>query len=170
MLACALLAGCGTTATAPPPRAESSAGDLTGVVETVTVDGSIALLRGGDVYAIVNGDSSRWEGSTVRVISGGGIMIDANGEKAEVHLVGSVDHPRTYSNTGEHSQESGSSDGGLLLLDDGSVWAVPAAERHHTRVWAEGAPVNVEPGPHGLYKLTNSSTGTTVLAAYIGEK
>jgi len=170
--ATALLAGgCAGNVAAPAPGHEAHAGPVSGVVSSITTDGSIIELTDGSVFALVSGDASRWLDQRVRTVSGGAIMIDvASGEKGEAQYVGSVRHPRTYANGGEHNQESGSPDGSLILLDDGSVWSIPPDERSRTSTWAEGASVSVEPGPHGRYRLTNGASGSTVLATYVGEK
>lgn len=170
-LAGALLwSGCATKSTAPPPP-EPQAGPTSGTVTTVTTDGSIIQLADGSVFGILSGDASRWVGQRVRVVSGGGIMINVqSGEKGESQYVGSVHRLRTYSNSGEHNQESASPGGELVLLDDGSVWSIPPSERNVTSGWAEGGGVTVEGGPHGRYRLTNGASGSTVLAAYVGEK
>ncbi len=163
-------AGCASKSAAPPPS-ETRAAPVAGRVTTVTTDGSIIELTDGSVFAIVNGDASRWVGTRVRTVSGGAIMIDvATGEKGEAQYVGSVHKPRTYANSGEHSQESASPGGELVLLDDGSVWSIPPSERGRTSGWAEGAGVSVEPGPHDTYRLTNGASASTVLATYVGEK
>lgn len=164
------LGACGVAATHQVEATPSSA-PRSGVVQTTTADGSIVRLRAGGVFAVLNGDASRWVGDTVSVVSNERIMLNhARHDRAEVTYVGDAANPRTYSNTGEHTQESGAADGSLLLLDDGSVWVVPTTGRSHTYTWTEGSVVNVEPGPGGLYKLANPSSGTSVLAAYVGEK
>jgi hypothetical protein len=169
-LAAFTLAACGVAAT-HPVEATPSGAPRSGVVETTTADGTILRLRSGAVFAVLNGDASRWTGDSVRVISGERIMLNARlHDRAEVTYVGDPAKPRIYSNTGEHTQESGSTDGSLLLLDDGSVWVVTPEGRAHTHLWEESSTVNVEPGPHGLYRLANPSSGTSVLAAYVGEK
>jgi len=164
------LSACGVSAT-HPVESQPTGVPNAGVVAITTSDGSILRLKSGAVFAVLNGDSSPWSGNAVKVIAGGRIMLDPQRhDRAEVSYVGEPAKPRTYANSGEHTQESGSADGSLILLDDGSVWAVQPAGRVHTRAWVEGSVVDVESASGGLYRLTNPSSGTSVLAAYVGEK
>ena len=164
------LSACGVSGSRPAESTPSGVPN-SGVVAITTSDGSILRLKSGAVFAVLNGDSSQWPGTAVKVISGARIMLDAQRhDRAEVSYVGDPAKPQTYSNSGQHTQESGSADGSLILLDDGSVWAVQSAGRVHTRAWPEGSVVDVEAATGGLYRLTNPSSGTSVLAAYVGEK
>ena len=50
-------------------------------------------------------------------------------------------------------------DGSLVLLDDGSVWVVASRKRERNVKWREGSAVDVEPGPHGEYRLVEPVFG-----------
>ena len=94
-----------TTSATPPAGVPRS-----GTVATTTADGSIVLLRGGAVFAVLSGDASSWYGDRVTIVADGRVMLNATRhDRAEVSFVGDAETPRTYSNTGEHTQESGAS-------------------------------------------------------------
>lgn len=170
LLGALALDACGVAAThsiGPPPANVPRSG----TVATTTADGSIVLLGGGAVFAVLSGDASSWTGDRVTLVANGDVMLNsARRDRAEVSFVGDAGTARAYSNTGEHTQESGATDGSLVLLDDGSVWVVARADRGHNVEWSEGSVVDVEPGSHGLYRLSNPSSGSSVAAAYVGEK
>ncbi len=79
-----------------------------------------------------------------------------------------------YSGVGNHWLKSKTSDGSILILEDGSTWEVQRLDRIYTRLWLPITNVMViEPKTSiGQYKyyLVNTDDGEKVLAKYLGKK
>jgi hypothetical protein len=142
-------------------------------VETVTNDGNVLVLGNGDVYS-TSDDASSWENEAVHVSEDESKITKAdNGEQLEVSKVGDTSSGESYSGTGDE-QDTNSSDGAILVLNDGSVWAVENADQATARLWQDRAAIHVSEeesgGGLGTYVLTNTDEHESVTATHIGEK
>ena len=71
----------------------------------------------------------------------------------------------------EHNQETNSSDGAILVLEDGSVWNVADADQATARVWTDASAISVsQEESGGEYTLHNADDNESVRASYIGDK
>lgn len=179
-----------TTSTTPPPtqstpkpkapshtprthHAPLPPGSGSQTVETVTSNGEVLVLDNGDVYSVSSGDASSWEGEAVHVSEDEShITKDDNGDQIEVSKVGDTSSGESYSGTGDE-QDTNSSDGAILVLNDGSVWAVENADQATARLWLDRTAIHVseeESGGLGTYVLHNTDDHESVTATYIGNK
>jgi hypothetical protein len=141
----------------------------------VTSDGSVLVLDNGDVYSASGSDASGWDGEAVQVSEDESTITKAdNGEQVEVTKVGNTSSGEPYPGAGgEHSQDTNSSNGGIIVLEDGSVWDVADADQPTASVWTDATAIKVseeESGGVGSYVLTNTDDNESVTASFIGNK
>jgi hypothetical protein len=131
----------------------------------------VLVLASGDVYS-TSDDASGCENEAVHVSEDESkITKTDNGEQLEVSKVGDTSTGESYSGSGDE-QETNSSDGAILVLNDGSVWAVDNADQATASVWTDSTAIHVgeESGGSGSYVLTNTDDHESVTATHIGEK
>jgi hypothetical protein len=160
---------------APLPRRAPPAGALggdTATAEVVTSDGSVVVLDNGAVYSMSSGDdASSWEGDDVKIAADESALTDlSNGEKFDVSHVGDTADSNAYAGTGDHSQDTNTSDGAIIVLDDGSVWSVEPGDQSTASTWTDAAAITVNEASGTSYELVNTDEHETVTANYIGDK
>lgn len=139
-------------------------------VENVTSDGSVLVMDDGSVYS-TSEDASSWESEHVHVSEDESKLTKAdNGEQLEVGQVGNASDQNPYPDTGEHTQETNSSDGAIVVLDDGSVWSVEAGDQATASVWTDSTSITVGEGSGNDYTLIDTEDHEAVTAHYIGSK
>jgi hypothetical protein len=133
----------------------------------------VLALDNGDVYSVSSGDASNWDGEAVDVSEDESTITKAdNGEQLEVSKAGDTSSGGPYAGAGaEHSQETNSSDGAILVLEDGSVWDVADADQATASVWTDASAIRVSQDESGGgYTLRNTDDNESVTASYIGDK
>lgn len=141
-------------------------------VATVTSDGSVLVLDNGDVYS-TSEDASNWENETANVSEDESKITKAdNGEQLEVSKVGDTSSDGPYAGAGqEHNQDTNSSDGAILVLEDGSVWKVADADQSTASTWPDASAISVSEEESGSeYTLRNTDENESVTASYLGDK
>ena len=156
----------------PAPHAPLAGGDQT--VETVTGDGNVLLLDDGDVYS-TDEDASDWENENVSVSEDESkITKTDDGEQLEVSKIGESFNGEPYSGAGEeHNQDTNSSDGAIIVLEDGSVWVVADGDRSTASRWTDSTSITVseaEGSEPGSYTLDDTEDHESVTATHIGGK
>jgi hypothetical protein len=76
------------------------------------------------------------------------------------------------SQVGTHSIETIADSGGVIVLDDESVWGIQAVDRVDSGVWLESADVMVKrtnEDPNYPYLLINTDEHETAHAKYMGK-
>ena len=109
-------------------------------------------------------NASGWDREAVHVSQDGSkITKDDDGEQLEVSKkVGNTSSGESYSGTGEeHSQETNSSNGGILVLEDGSVWDVADADQATASVWTDAGGSTSATKNQAAAGATSSRTKTT---------
>ncbi len=175
LVAVMLAAGCGGSS---PGGASSKQGPS---LQTLTKDGSVLVLEGGGVYSVNPADRSTVSAWHVgdRIYVGGsnddsltdltrGKMVsdtfvgDTGGDSADVNPF-----PE-----GRYKLRTGSADGGIVVLDDGSIWGVRGARDRSTAAsWTGGSSMTVTRSSSGsVYKLVNTGARRTVKASYVGDE
>jgi hypothetical protein len=115
-------------------------------------------------------DASSREGDEVAVGEDDRTLTDlANGEKFDVNRVGDNSDSNSYANTGDHTQDTKSSHGAIIVLDDGSVWSVDAGDQSTASTWQEAPSITVNEGSGTGYELVDTDEHETVSANYIGD-
>jgi hypothetical protein len=140
-------------------------------VDAVTEDGSVLALDNGSVYSVSSGDASSWENDEVAIAQDDSSLTDlANGEKLDVSRVGDTSESNPYPGTGDHSLDTKSSDGAIVVLEDGSVWSVDSADQANTSTWNGATSITVNEGSGNSYDLVDTDDQEVVAANYIGTK
>ena len=132
----------------------------------------MVVLENGDVYS-TSEDAAGWESEAVNVSEDESKITKAdNGEQLEVNKVGDTSGGGPYAGAGEeHNQETNSSDGAILVLEDGSVWAVTDADQVTASTWADASAISVdEEESGGSYILRNTDENESVAASYLGDR
>jgi hypothetical protein len=135
------------------------------------------VLGDGSVYSVDSGDqatTSSWtSGEEVAANEGAESLTNLeNGEKVSAKHVGAITDANPYPGTGDHTQETNSDDGKIIVLDDGSIWAVPdASDQTTASIWTDATSitVNEESGGSG-YELVNTDDHEIVHANYMGDE
>lgn len=133
-------------------------------------------LDDGSVYSVDAGDQptvSAWSsGDPVSVGDSEEAITDlSTGEKVSVTSVGSTSDANSYADTGDHTQSTNSSDGSIIVLEDGSIWIVAPADQPTTANWTDSASITVNEDSTGPgYELVNTDTQETAGANYIGQE
>jgi hypothetical protein len=153
-----------------------------------TDDGAAVELDDGSVWAVAPRDqpivTAHWnlDSQLVSIRNGGHTLFDEESGGAHsinARRIGTLQShnadPHTGDNTvngiGHGAYFAGGSDGSLLTLGDGSVWAVTDANDQQIDVqWADGDNVVVRKSANGGYRLDDTDVGTTISAAYIGHE
>jgi hypothetical protein len=132
------------------------------------------VLDNGDVYSASDDASTGWESEAISVSEDESTITKAdNGEQLEVSKVGDSSSGGPYSGAGEeHSQETNSSDGAIIVLEDGSVWEVDSADQATASIWTDTTSITVsdEESAPGTYTLDDTEDHESVTATYIGDK
>jgi hypothetical protein len=141
----------------------------------VTDDGAVLTLDDGSVYSVDGGDQgavSSWSsGDSVAVSDSGDAITNlSSGERASVTLVGDVTDDNTPSSTGDHTIQTKSDDGSIIVLDDGSIWIVDVADRANTSVWVDATSIVVNDRSGGDYELVDTDDQEIAGANYIGQE
>jgi hypothetical protein len=153
--------------TAPPPGSDQS-------VEAVTSDGAVVILHDGSVYSVDSADQSTvssWSsGDQVSVgESEENLFNVASGESVSATKVGDTSESNTHAVEGEHTQQTNSDDGSVLVLDDGSIWEVSPSDQATAATWTDAASITVNQGNAGpMYELVNTDEHESIQASYIG--
>jgi hypothetical protein len=157
---------------APPPSGEPGASREKATVDVVTEDGSVLALDNGSVYSVSTGDASSWENDEVAIAQDHSSLTDlANGEKLDVSRVGDESGSNNpYPGTGDHNLDTKSSDGAIVVLEDGSVWSVDSADRASTDTWTAATSITVNEGSGNSYDLVDTDDQEVAAANYIGSK
>jgi hypothetical protein len=154
---------------APQPGGQQS-------LESVTSDGAVVVLKDGSVYAVDSGDrstSSSWQSNEAITVDEGEESLTnlESGEKVTAKQVGKTSDANPYPNTGDHTQDTNDSNGSIVVLDDGSIWAVESGDQSMAESWNDGASITVnEESAGGGYKLVNTDEHEIVHANYIGDE
>lgn len=135
------------------------------------------LLDDGSVYSVDSGDQSTvsgWSsGDPVKIAdSGDSITNLSTGEQVTVTLAGNEPDTNAYPGVGDHSLMSNSDDGTIVVLDDGSIWIVTAADTATASVWLDPSSVTVNEGSSApaAYDLVNTDSQDAIQASYIGQE
>lgn len=140
-------------------------------MEDVTSDGSVLTLDNGEVYSVPSGDASGWEGANVHVSEDESTLTKRDdGEQLEVSHLGATSDSNSYADTGEHTQDTISTSGAILVLEDGSVWSVDSADQATASTWTDAASITVKEGSGTSYELVNTDEHEVVTANYVGSK
>jgi hypothetical protein len=95
----------------------------------------------------------------------------SNGNTVTVTNIGTSSDANPYPKTGDHSQQTSSDDGSIVVLDDGSVWEVNASDQATTGAWPDSSSITVNAMPSGTsYELVNTDDQSSVQANYIGNE
>jgi hypothetical protein len=142
-------------------------------VEAVTEDGGVVVLDDGAVYSVETGDeptAASWSsGDKVAVDDGEESLTNlANGEKVSAKHIGDKTDTNSYAATGDHTQETRTDDGSIIVLDDHSIWAVEAGDESKASIWNDAASITVNETGGSSYELVNTDEEETVHANYIG--
>jgi hypothetical protein len=154
------------TVVAPTPSATGNP-----AVDATTSDGAVVSLDDGSVYSVSDGDVSSWSsGDEVAVSDAQDSLTNlSTSDNVSVSYVGDTSDDSLYSGAGQ-SQDTSSDDGSLLVLDDGSVWAVTdPSDQGTASQWQDGASIIVNDSSPG-YLLVNTDDDETVHANYIGDE
>jgi len=121
-------------------------------------------LSGGSVYSVDAGDqstTSSWSsGDPISVGQGGDTLANTStGDNATVTRIGNTADGMTYTGSGDHTQQTKSDDGSLVVLNDGSVWEVFNADQSTATSWSDSAAITVTAGSASAG--TGSTTPTT---------
>lgn len=178
-------AGRAHAVTGPPHHASKQRGRVlrsgtastkgTPTVEARTGDGAVLALTDGNVYSVRPSDYS-----TVAEWSPGAAVAVARDDESVTNLrtgqkvsVATVASGGPYSGFGEeHTLETMSSDGSLIVLNDHSIWEVSTADQVLAALWTADEPVVVAQASVSStsYPLTNTERKSTVEAEYLGEE
>jgi endonuclease YncB( thermonuclease family) len=152
----------------------------TASVDAVTSDGAVISLDDGSVYSVDSGDQAtvrQWSsGDQVAVDDAGDTITDlSTGDNVYVTEAGQADDSSntSYTDTGaQHSQDTSSDDGSIVVLDDGSIWSIASADQATTAAWADGDSIVVNDSSSGVgsYQLVNTDTQEAVDASYVGDE
>jgi hypothetical protein len=159
----------------PTPSPPAPTPSSTDSVDAVTSDGAVVVLGDGSVYSVDAGDqstTSSWpSGDPISVADGKDHLTDlSNGDSVAVTYVGDTSDTNSYAGTGaSHSLSTNSSDGSIVVLDDGSIWAVAPGDQATSSVWIDPSSITVnESSQSPPYELVNSDSEDSVTANYIG--
>jgi hypothetical protein len=142
----------------------------------MTSDGAVLTLDDGSVYSVDAADQSTvssWsQGDQVSVAGTGDAITNlSTGEKVTVTSVGNSSDTNVYPNTGDHTQTTNSSDGSIIVLEDGSIWIVAPTDQATTSLWLDTASITVNDGSSTpAYDLVNTDNQETATANYIGQE
>jgi hypothetical protein len=144
-------------------------------VETITRNGAVLVVSPGVAYSVESQDQPKAStfapGDTVTVNEEEDITDVRTGRRVSATEIGETTEANRYPHAGSrHKLATRSTDGGIVVLNDESVWAVAPAERSTAASWAEGASIAVPKSAHLLYGLVNSQNHSTIRASYIGEE
>jgi hypothetical protein len=153
----------------PPPSKVAPNGEQS--IAAITDDDEVVALSDDTVWSL--GSSESW--STADKITVGeseDTLYDAaEGESVEATKIGETSDSNPYSGEGEHTLEAVSDDGSLIVFDDGSVWAVAAADQSTTSTWTDSSTIEVREGGAGpTYELVNTDDQSSAQAGYVGDK
>lgn len=181
------------------------------VVMSYTDNGSVVQLDDGSLWNVLEASRStvlnHWnlDNQLVAIAPGESQLVDVESGGAhnvQVHRIGNLLTNEVYDHAGDNTLESishgayfgGGFDGGIVTLEDGSIWAINNADDQGLAIqWADGDDIvvkeNTDPeayanatpvdAPAGgvaadnpqkiehLYTLTDTDVGTTVNATYI---
>jgi hypothetical protein len=144
-------------------------------VEAVTEDGGVVVLDNGAVYSVEAGEEPTVEswspGDNIAVDEAEGTLTNlGNGDKVSAEHVGEKTDTNPYAATGDHTQETHTDDGGIIVLDDGSIWAVETGDESIASAWTDAAAIRVNESNGSSYELVNTNEEETVHASYIGDE
>jgi hypothetical protein len=140
-------------------------------IAAITDDDEVVALSDDTVWSL--GSSESWsDGDKITVGESEDTLYDATeGESVSATKIGETSDSNTYADEGEHTQEAVSDDGSLIVLDDGSVWAVAAADQSTTSTWTDSSAIDVRQGSAGPnYELINTDEQSSAEAGYVGDK
>ncbi len=143
-------------------------------LDAVTSDGAV-VLTGGSIYSVDSADQSTvssWSSGDPLAVSQSGDQITntSTGETATVTNVGKSSDANPYSATGDHTQQTNSNDGSIVVLDDGSIWYVEPSAQSISSNWTDAASITVNDTSGSDYQLVNTDDQSTVQARYIGDE
>jgi hypothetical protein len=152
-----------------------SVGDAS--VNAVTSDGAVVELDNGAVYSVSSSDqstSSSWSpGDTISVGANDDSLanLDTNEAVSATH-VGDSSNNDLYLNAGDHTQQTNSSDGSIIVLDDGSIWEVAdPSDQLTAALWLDASSITVqEDSSSPPYTLVNTDDQSSVQASYVGDE
>ncbi len=143
-------------------------------IDTITLDGAVLVLEDGSVYSVDSG----YQSTVSSWSSGNSIALGAaedrltnlsRGKSVSVTKVGDSAEANPYANTGEHALETSSADGSVVVLDDGSIWEVSAADQSTAARWTHASFITVNEGSSTPgYALVNTDNNSVIEANYIG--
>jgi hypothetical protein len=146
-------------------------------VDAVTSDGAVLVLDDGWVYSVDVGDRStvsQWSsGDQVSVEDSNDAITNlSTGEKVSVTYVGESSDANSYADMGDHTQQTNSSDGSIVVLDDGCIWSVADADQATTSNWTDGDSITVNDSSDGSSssELVNTDTQEIAEANYVGQE
>jgi len=137
----------------------------------ITDNDEVLVLSDGTVWSLES--SERWSpGDGITVAPGGNSLYDANeGERMSATKLGTTASASPNAAEGEHTLETISGDGSLIVLNDASVWAVASADRSTSARWADAATIEVQEGSGGArYRLVNADDHSSVEAGYVANR
>jgi hypothetical protein len=140
----------------------------------VTDDGAVLTLQDGSVYSVDGGDQStvsQWsQGDDIAISDSHDSITDlSTGDKVSVTLVGDISDTNSYPSTGAHSIQAKTDDGSIMVLDDGSIWAV-GPDQATTAPWVDGTSITVNDGSGASYDLVDTDDQEIAEANYIGQE
>jgi len=153
----------------PPPAKVAPGGEQS--IMAITDDNEVLALSDGTVWSLESPEM--WAtGDKITVGESEDTLYDATeGESVSATKVGDISDSNAYPGEGEHTQEAVSDDGSLIVLDDGSVWAVSGADQSKTATWTDTANIEVKEGNASPnYELINTDDHAVADAGYIGDK
>jgi hypothetical protein len=135
----------------------------------------VVVLNDGSVYSVDPGDqstSASWSPSDNIAVGNGDESLTnlENGEKVSAKRVGNTSDTNSYPNTGDHTQQTNSSDGSIIVLEDGSIWAVDAGDQATAAPWTDATSITVNETEGSRYELVNTDEHEIVHANYIGDE
>jgi endonuclease YncB( thermonuclease family) len=162
------------------PQPHTASPSSTASVDAVTSDGAVISLDDGSVYSVDSSDQSavsQWSSGDQAAVDDTGDAITnlSSGDNVPVTEAGQTDDfgNTSYADTGaEHSQDTSSDDGSIVVLDDGSIWSVASADQATTAAWTDGDSIVVNDSSSGIgsYQLVNTDTQEAVDASYVGDE
>jgi hypothetical protein len=117
-------------------------------------------------------DSSWSTGDPIAAAQAGDSITNlSNGDQVTVTSVGKSSDANPYSGTGDHTQDTNSSDGSVIVLEDGSIWEVSASDQPTAAIWNDDSSITVNETSSGSsYELVNTDDQATVQANYLGNE
>ncbi|HME04939.1 MAG TPA: hypothetical protein VKG38_18095 [Solirubrobacteraceae bacterium] len=168
----------GTTPKAPPPRPRHRVPPPAKVapngeqsLAAIADDNEVVALSDGTVWSL--GSAESWStGDKITVGESEDTLYDGTeGESVDATKIGEASDANPYPSEGEHTQEAISDDGSLIVLDDGSVWAVSGADQATAATWTDASTIEARQGSASpRYRLVNTGDESTVEAGYMGDK